>query len=265
MRRLPLLLLSIAAASLAQPTKPVTASSTLYDVDDANDRAFVEFSRTSTKKLVEAAMKNDPSTRSVSFSVRLFGGTPTPVGRYRIVTIRDGYAELNTQNLAAVSQAATGMSYDDYLKKAASLRRRVGQSLRVRVASTSGDKQLVLAEGDIIGSELMKIAPDRSADYYSLEENDWLPVHRQRVTNGAIKGWSVWSFRSPAGAARPYDAMTTAVYKNLESAMAGQGYPALFAKVHPNKNYAAISDRGRTVRTIVRQDLWRVIWAVSRP
>ncbi|MEP7363103.1 MAG: hypothetical protein ABI972_07600 [Acidobacteriota bacterium] len=265
MRRLPFLLVLSVGASLAQQTKPVVATSTFYDVDDANNRAFVEFSKTSTKKLVEAHMKEDPAVRSVILSERLFGGNPSPEGRYRLVSIRDGYAILDTAKLGAISMKATGMSYDDYLKKVNTLRKRTGSSIRVRTASTAGNMPTGIAEGDILQTDLMKISPDRAADYYNLEQNDWQPVHAQRVKDGTIKSWSCWAFRSPGGASRPYDAVTSTIYKDFETAMSNPGYQALFAKVHPNRNYAAISDRGRTVRTIVRVDYWRVIWALARP
>ena len=97
-------------AMFAQQTTPVVATSTFYDVDDAHDRAFVEFSKNSTRKLVEASMKEDPAIRAISFSVRLFGGLPAPAGRYRLTSIREDFSLLNTDRLAAISQKATGMS-----------------------------------------------------------------------------------------------------------------------------------------------------------
>jgi hypothetical protein len=259
-----LLLTLTVGAIFAQQTTPVVATSTFYDVDDAHDRAFVEFSKNSTKKLVEASVKEDPAIRTISFSVRLFGGVPAPAGRYRLTSIREDFSLLNTDRLATISQKATGMSYDEYMKKAASLRKRAGQTLRQRVASTSGDKSVNLVEGDIIRVDLMKIAPDRATDYYNLEREDWLPMHAQRLKDGAIKSWSLWTFRSPAGSERLADAVTTTIYKDMDSAMSNPQYASLYMKLFPKRSVSALFDRGRTVRTIVRSDYWRVIWAVSR-
>lgn len=264
MNKTVLLLLLTVGASFAQQTKPITATSTFYDVTDGNERAFVDFSKTATKKLVEAAMKDDPAMRSVILSVRLFGGNPEPEGRYRLVILRDGFPALGTERLTALSMKATGMSYEDYMKKANSLRKRTGQTLRQRVASTSADTPVVVAEGDILRTDLMKIMPDRGADYYNMERTDWQPLHAERVKAGTMKSWSLWAFRAPSGASRAYDAVTTAVFKDLESAMANPGYNALYQKLHPGGNMAGMSDRARTVRTIERVDYWRVIWAVSR-
>jgi hypothetical protein len=259
-----LLLTAIVGATFAQQTKPVTATSTFYDVDGQNDRAFVEFSRNSAQKLFQAILKEDPAIRTASLSVRLYGGNPAPPGRYRLVVIREGFALPNTDLLATLVPKAVGMSYDDYMKKSTALRKVTGQTLRRRVASTSGDRPVNIAADDILRIDLMKISPDRASDYYSMEQNDWLPMHAQRVKEGILKSWSVWAVVSPSGSHREADAVTTAVYKNFESAMSNPQYAAMYSKLFPDRNSAALFDRTRTVRTIERSDLWRVVWAVNR-
>src|SRR5215831_483679 len=149
MKRTALLFTLTVGAIFAQQNTPVvTATSTFYDVSDPNNRAFIDFSKNSTKKLVEALMKEDSAIRTASLSVRLYGGNPAPPGRYRFVVIRDGYPKGSLAGqLAPLSQKATGMSYDDYMKKATSLRKTTGGALRQRVASTGGDKPVNLVEG----------------------------------------------------------------------------------------------------------------------
>ena len=263
--KLTALLLTLTIGSIwGQQNQVISATSTFYDTDDANDRAYLEFAKNVTRKLAEASLKEDPTVRSVILSVRLFGGNPAPVGRYRLVVIRDGFAELNPQQLTAIAPKAIGMTYDDYMKKASTLRKMTGSSLRQRVATTSGDRPPAIVEGDIIHTDLMKILPDRATEYYNMERNDWLPMHTQRVKDGAIKSWSLWAFRSPSGSERRYDAVTSTIYKDLNAAMANPGYAALYQKLFPDRSVAAGMDRGRTTRTIVVSDLWRVIWAVSR-
>jgi hypothetical protein len=264
MKITPLLLMAAVGTMFAQQTTPVTASSTFYDVEDHNDRSFVEFSRNSTQKLFDAILKDDKGIRAALLSVRLYAGNPTPPGRYRLTVIRDGFALPNTDRLSTLVQKVTGMSYDDYMHKATSLRKVTGQTLRRRVASTSGDKPVSLTPGDILRVDLMKISPDRATDYYNMEQNDWLPMHAQRVKDGGLKNWSVWAVVSPSGSHREADAVTTQVYKDFESAMRNPQYASLYTKLFPDRNLAAVIDRARTVRTIERSDFWRVIWAVSR-
>jgi len=264
MKIAPLLFTVTVGAIFAQQTKSVISTSTFYDVEDKNDRAFVEFSRNSTQKLFQAILKEDPAIRMASLSVRLYGGNPAPPGRYRLVVIREGYALPNTDLLATLAPKVTGMSYDDYMNKATSLRKITGQTMRRRVASTNGDKPANVAAGDILRVDLMKISPDRATDYYAMEQNDWLPLHAQRVKEGLLKSWSVWAVVSPSGSHREADAVTTQVYKDFESAMRNPQYASMYAKLFPDRSSATMSDRARTVRTIERSDLWRVVWAVNR-
>jgi hypothetical protein len=193
MKIAPLLFTVTVGAIFAQQTKPIISTSRFYDVEDKNDRAFVEFSRNSTQKLFQAILKEEPAIRLASLSVRLYGGNPAPPGRYRLVVIREGYALPNTDLLATLAPKVTGMSYDDYMNKATSLRKITGQTMRRRVASTNGDKPANIAAGDILRVDLMKISPDRASDYYAMEQNDWLPLHTQRVKVGLLKSWSVWA------------------------------------------------------------------------
>jgi hypothetical protein len=264
MKITPLLFTVAAGALFAQQTTPVTAASTFYDVDGQNERAFLDFSRNSTQKLFDAILKDDAAIRNVSLSVRLYGGNPAPPGRYRLVVIRDGFALPNTDRLATLVPKVTGMSYDDYMSKAASLRKITGQALRRRVASTNTGKPSTIAAGDILRVDLMKISPDRASDYYNMEQNDWLPMHSQRVKDGVIKSWSVWAVVSPSGSHREADAVTTMVFKDFESAMRNPQYASIYTKLFPDRSVSALVDRARTVRTIERSDLWRVVWAVNR-
>lgn len=259
-----LLLTTTVAAIFAQQTKPVTATSIFYDVADQNDRAFVEFSKSSAQKLFQALLNEDHAIRMASLSVRLYGGNPAPPGRYRMVVIRDGFALPNTDLLATLVPKVVGMSYDDYMKKVTALRKITGQTLRRRVAGTSGDKPVNIAAGDILRVDLMKISPDRVSDYYAMEQNDWLPMHAQRVKDGMLKSWSVWAVVSPSGSHRDADAVTTLVYKDFESAMSNPQYASMYSKLFPDRSSAALFDRARTVRTIERSDFWRVVWAVNR-
>lgn len=264
--KLTALLLTLMAGPIwGQQNQVVSATSMFYDTEDAADRAYLDFVKNVTKKLAEASMKEDPSVRSVIMSVRLFGGNPAPVGRYRLVVLRDGFAELNPQQLSAIAPKAIGMTYDDYMKKAATLRKQTGSSLRRLMVSTGDGRPVDIVEGDIIRTDLMKIAPDRAADYYSLEREHWLPMQTQRMKEGAVKSWTLWSFVSPSGSGRRYDAMTSTIYKDLNAAMANPGYEALYRKLFPDRSPASVFDRTRTTRTIVQSDLWRVIWAARRP
>ncbi len=261
MKRRVLLLPVLVAALYGQQTTPVVATSAFYDTDDP--AAFVAFSKSTTVKLFEIIFKEDPKIRSATMSVRLFGGNPAPVGRYRLVVIRDGYAEPSPATIATYYQKL-GMTQAEYQQQSSKLRKLTGNTLRVRMATTSGDQVTKLVEGDIIAAGLKKILPDRDSDYYAMEREQYLPMHMQMVKDGAMKSWSLWAFRSPAGTDRKHDAVATTVYKDLEAAMAPLTYRATFSKVFPNGNMGALVMRARSVVNTVETNYWRVLWSVSR-
>ncbi len=261
MKRRVLLLPVLVAALYGQQTTPVVATSTFYDSD--NPAEFVAFSKSTSLKLYQTILKEDPKVRMATMSVRLFGGNPAPVGRYRLVVIKDGYAEASPALVAAVYQKM-GMTQAEYQKQAVPLRKVTGSTLRVRIGTTADDAIAQLVEGDIIRTDLKKIMPDRADDYYRMEMESYLPVHRQMAKDGQFKSWSLWAFRSPAGVDREYDAVTTTVFKDFEAAMANQRFPEGFAKVFPKGNLASLSARRNSVVSTRKMDFWRVLWSVSR-
>ncbi len=154
------------------------------------------------------------------------------------------------------------MSYLDYITKSSAYRTRVGQVLSRQVAVAGTEP---LAEGDIIGYDYMKIAEGRYAAYLEMEVNDFKPIHEHIIKGGSLKRWSLWTLRLPGGDDRPYDAVTVAVYKSLESALARPRFEAAARELRPNESFAAIAEKSRTTRKRVRGEMRRVVWIVSRP
>jgi hypothetical protein len=254
--------LAALATATAQPQPvPVYSTSTFYHVEDGKAQAFVEFTRTHTKKLQEALMKEDPALRATILTSVMYGGNPQPRANYVLSFITEG-APIGRAKLDAAARKVLGMSYADYLTKASAYRTRVGQVLSVQMASAGTENA---AEGDIIGYDYMKIADGQASEYFAMERNDFQPIHEQRIKKGGMKRWSLWSVRVPGGDDRHYDATTTQVYKDLESALAPARFEALAREVAPNKGFAATAERARTTRRRVRSELRRVIWVVARP
>jgi hypothetical protein len=153
------------------------------------------------------------------------------------------------------------MSYDEYMHKARALRTRVGQVLSQNLATEGTDP---IREGDLIRIDYMKIAEGRAADYYNMERVDYRPLHAQRIKDGGMKRWSLFAVRLPTGENRTYDAYTTQVFPDLAGALAPTRYSELARKAAPDKNIAAMPERRRTTRKLIRGELRRVVVVVSR-
>src|SRR5215510_11197494 len=91
---------------------------------------------------------------------------------------------------------------------------------------------LSAAEAPYAVFEFMKIEPGKNADYRKMEREIWMPIHRERVSKGLIKSWSLWGMRYPGGTAREYDAIaitTFGKFVDVENSYPGEVYK----KVHP--------------------------------
>lgn len=110
--------------------------------------------------------------------------------------------------------------------------------------------------------EYIKIEPGKGADFRKLEQEDWMPIHKERVKMGAIKSWSAWNVRWPGGADREYDRINISTFNKFTDAETP--YPsAVFTKVFPNSPTAELMARFRKLARVVRTELVFVIDGVG--
>ncbi|HEX4946416.1 MAG TPA: hypothetical protein VFZ34_07135 [Blastocatellia bacterium] len=106
--------------------------------------------------------------------------------------------------------------------------------------------------------EYIKIEPGKGADFRKLEQEDWMPIHKERVKMGAIKSWSAWNVRWPGGADREYDRINISTFNKFTDAETP--YPsAVFTKVFPNTPAGELMARFRKLARVVRTELVAVI------
>jgi len=102
--------------------------------------------------------------------------------------------------------------------------------------------------------EYFKIEPGKGADYRKLEQEIWVPIHRERIKQGVIKSWSAWSVRLPGGVAREYDRVIITTFNKF--ADIETPYPlTVFTKVFPNTTAAEIVARTQAVSKQVRSEM----------
>lgn len=109
--------------------------------------------------------------------------------------------------------------------------------------------------------EYLKIEPGKNAAYRQDERDVWMPIHRERVKAGTIRGWWQWIVRYPGGVARDYDVVlitTFDKFTDLETP-----YPAAvftnFFKEHPDKKMADITAYTGSLRKTVRTEVVQVL------
>lgn len=249
-----------AGAVFGQQTTPVFSSSTFYHVEDAQRQAYLDFTKNQSRKLYEALVRENQAIRRILVSEITYGGNPEPRANFVLSVISEG-PPTPPASFDPVVRKTLGMSYDEYAHKARALRTRVGQVLSQNLA-TEGTEPI--REGDLVRIDYMKIAEGRAADYYNMERNDYRPLHALRIKDGGMKRWSLFAVRLPIGENRTYDAYTAQVFQDMAGALAAARYGELARKAAPEKNLAAMSERGRTTRKLVRGELRRIVVAVSR-
>jgi len=90
--------------------------------------------------------------------------------------------------------------------------------------------------------EYFKIEPGKAAEYRKLEQEVWVPIHRERVKQKIIKSWWSWGVRFPGGSGRDYDRViitTFDKFTNVETPYP----PEIFTKVFPNTTAADLVAR----------------------
>ncbi len=110
--------------------------------------------------------------------------------------------------------------------------------------------------------EYFKIEPGKGADYRKLEQEVWVPIHRERLKQGIIKSWWAWSVRLPGGTAREYDRVIITTFNKFADVETPYP-PGIFTKIFPNTTAAEIVARTGTLSKLVRSEYIQIIDAVS--
>ncbi|MBS1790211.1 MAG: hypothetical protein JST85_20975 [Acidobacteria bacterium] len=106
--------------------------------------------------------------------------------------------------------------------------------------------------------EYMKIEPGKNADYRKMEQEVWMPIHRERVKAKLIRSWALWGVRYPGGTAREYDVVAVTLHDNFKDLE--NSYPLeVFAKAHPGKNAAELTAQTGLLRKMVRTEVVSLI------
>jgi hypothetical protein len=112
--------------------------------------------------------------------------------------------------------------------------------------------------------EFMNIEPGKGADYRKMEQEVWMPIHRERLKAGLISGWVLWGRRFPGGTAHEYDVIAVTYFDNF-AAVENSYPPEVFTKAHPNMTAAERNSRTGPTRKIVRTELVQILDSTTPP
>ena len=127
-------------------------------------------------------------------------------------------------------------------------------SLIINVAALAQNQATAPAPTKFALLEYIKIEPGKAADYRKLEQEVWVPIHRERVKMGVIKSWSAWGVRFPGGSSREYDRVIITTFNKFADVQTPYP-PGVFTKVFPNTTAAELVVRTQALSKIVRSEL----------
>jgi hypothetical protein len=262
-------LLSTAAAFAQQAQRINYRITNYYNVAPEKVGAMLDDARTSARKLIQEEMASGVNITSwVLLRTAFRGVTPAINYNYAISVDFDGAPQ--TPNVAARDQAyqkATGMSFQDYTQKVNALRTNVGSVLYRIEAAAPGT---ATKDGNYINVTRWKITAGRGGDYGNYVQNMLTPLNSLAVKQGRSMGWSASRVVSPGGGDAPFNAVLSNTVKDVSAAMPttaptpNQGQMN-FLEVFPGQNFAAFTDLGTALRTLVRTEMFEVMVAVQGP
>ena len=100
----------------------------------------------------------------------------------------------------------------------------------------------------------MKIDPLKEEEYLKMEHDLWRPVHQERIKQGHMRSWTLYSVRFPSGSKNECDYRTVNVYNSLADMERPIG--EVFTKVHPNVPLADVGRRTVTARDFRTGEVW---------
>jgi len=106
----------------------------------------------------------------------------------------------------------------------------------------------------------MKAAPGHENEYMKLEQEQWKPIHAERIKQGKVRSWYFFEVRFPSGTESKYDFVTVNTFDQFGQMENPYGdFDQLIRKVHPGMNLDDFGSRTNKARDLVRSEVWELI------
>lgn len=109
-----------------------------------------------------------------------------------------------------------------------------------------------------VSLDFMKTMPGKEEDYEKMEKDTWMPIHKERVSLGAIKDWGLYAKIMPSGAKEEYNYVTGQFLDDV-SGLVNPKYMEAFNKAWPGKDAGKFIQDTESTRTLVKNELWLVL------
>jgi hypothetical protein len=111
---------------------------------------------------------------------------------------------------------------------------------------------------EYIHVNFMKTPNGKEEEYVKMEREIFKPIHAADVASGGREDWALYSRMAPYGSQFDYNFITVDMHGNLDQLMSTQS-EALWKQVHPDKNIEDLFDKMVNLRSLVRQETWKLV------
>lgn len=105
--------------------------------------------------------------------------------------------------------------------------------------------------------DLMHPAAGKTADYIKMEKETFLPLHKERINMGILKGWGLYEKILPVDTRMEYEYVTVNFYDDLNKL--NEGFSESVKKVFPQKDINAMSNETIATRTMMQSSVWKLM------
>lgn len=113
--------------------------------------------------------------------------------------------------------------------------------------------------GKYLSMDYMKVAPGKHPDYLMLEDEIAKPIHEERIKNGTMAGWQVYSLLTPDGLQYDYNFSTGNYFDRLSDIEFGFTNEVINqAMSGKNANISELFSTIYSTRDMVRVEVWEL-------
>ena len=107
--------------------------------------------------------------------------------------------------------------------------------------------------------EMMHVPANQGTAYMEVEEF-WSGIHKQRVANGSILGWDLWSL-TPAGSEQGGQYMTVTLYSSMEAMFTGMNMDQIYAYAKQAHNVSDKEVDAMMEKTVASRDIMYQVYS----
>lgn len=107
----------------------------------------------------------------------------------------------------------------------------------------------------------LDVKPENTTAYEKMEQEVWMPLHKERIKAGLCNGWDLFKIVIPNGESVPYKYLSMEWFKDFGEVTAVDGLDPLpvIQKNFPEKPAQEVFTRSLELRTVYRKELWELV------